>query len=221
MSHTGGPNNRPHNPLTFADIDQTQFSTDDGAYPRLVAGHISTTADQVHAAGEVWSSALWEARGLLIQRLGHTVGNQTMLQLVTDGMKLDPASPTFLQARDSIIAADCAASGGANEADIWDGFALRGMGYSAQVVNPGTGGGTARVIEAFDTPTSPIMGTPSVIGSGCVVNLIEGAPPNPGETVTITVPLTNQLCGTAMTGVSAQIVGGTSPATAPSARAQP
>lgn len=209
MSHTGGPNNRPHNPLTFADIDQTQFSTDDGAYPRLVAGHISTTADQVHAAGEVWSSALWEARGLLIQRLGHTVGNQTMLQLVTDGMKLDPASPTFLQARDSIIAADCAASGGANEADIWDGFALRGMGYSAQVVNPGTGGGTARVIEAFDTPTSPIMGTPSVIGSGCVVNLIEGAPPNPGETVTITVPLTNQLCGTAMTGVSAQIVGGT------------
>ncbi len=53
MSSTGGPNNRPHNPMTFADVDSTQSNTTDGAFPAMSCPHISTTADQVHAAGEI------------------------------------------------------------------------------------------------------------------------------------------------------------------------
>ncbi|HMT07038.1 MAG TPA: M36 family metallopeptidase, partial [Pyrinomonadaceae bacterium] len=40
---------RPHNPLTFADADQTQFNINDGAYGRGPFG--STTPDQVHNLG--------------------------------------------------------------------------------------------------------------------------------------------------------------------------
>src|SRR5690606_21643756 len=101
IAFTGGPNNRPHNPLTFADIDATQINISNGAYPPSGGG----SADQVHNAGEVWSSALWEVRGKLVARLVWAEGNRKALQLVTDGMKLAPLGPTFLQERDAIIAA--------------------------------------------------------------------------------------------------------------------
>lgn len=209
MGFTGGPGNLPYNPLTFADIDQTQFVTDDGAFPRLAAGHISNTADQVHAAGEVWSTALWEARGFLINRLGHTVGNQTMLQLVTDGMKLDPVNPDFLDARDSILAADCIAYSGANEVDLWSGFATRGMGYSAEVLVAGSGGST-RVVEAFDGVSAVPMGETLLQSASCTEVGSGGTPPNPGETVVFSVELINPFCGTIVTGVSARIASGSS-----------
>ena len=49
-----------------------------------------------------------------------------MLQLVTDGMKLSPITPTFLTGRDAIIAAAQASSfapeAAADVADMWDGF---------------------------------------------------------------------------------------------------
>ena len=100
MSSTGGPNNRPHNPLTFNDIDQTKMNLTDGAFPAMAGPHLSTTADQVHAAGEIWSSALLGGPRLrFVQRLGWAVGNRKVLQLVTDAMKITPLNPTFLQVR--------------------------------------------------------------------------------------------------------------------------
>jgi hypothetical protein len=208
MSSTGGPNNRPHNPLTFADIDQTQINLTDGAFPAMSGPHISTNAEQTHAAGEIWSSALWEVRGKMIQRLGWEVGNRKVLQLVTDGMKLSPLNPTFLQARDAIIAA---AFGSAttsaqleDAADVWAGFAIRGMGVSASIQNVGDGSGTARVTEAFDLPNLlqlPAF-TVSDVGGGDGDGIIE-----PGETVTISVPLTN-VSGLSANNVTAQLVGG-------------
>ena len=146
MSNVGA-NGRPHNPLTFADIDPAQVSLTDGAFPRGPIG--SATAFQVHNIGEVWASALNEVRARYITRLGFAVGNERILQYVTDGMKLDPVNPTLLQGRDSIIAAATAAGGTtADIADIWAGFAVRGMGVSAQVISAGTG----TVVEAFDAP---------------------------------------------------------------------
>ncbi len=103
LAFTGGPNNRPHNPLTFADADSTQINIADGAYPRGPFG--SATSDQVHNLGEIWSSALWEVRAKMITRLGWANGNRKTLQFVTDGMKMSPVGPTFLQERDAIIAA--------------------------------------------------------------------------------------------------------------------
>ncbi|MFN2415584.1 MAG: M36 family metallopeptidase, partial [Pyrinomonadaceae bacterium] len=109
LKTTLGANGRPHNPLTFADVDASKINLTDGAFPRGPIG--SNTAHQVHAVGEVWCMTLLEVRAKLIALHGFAAGNQRMLQITTDGMKLDPADPTILQARDSIIAA-AAASGG-------------------------------------------------------------------------------------------------------------
>ena len=131
---TLGANGRPHNPLTFADIDAAQINTTDGAYPRNPL--IPDTALEVHNVGEVWASALLEVRARFITRLGWAVGNERILQFVTDGMKLDPINPTLLQGRDAILAAAAAGGGtAADRLDIWSGFAARGMGASAQVLN--------------------------------------------------------------------------------------
>jgi len=148
-----GSNGRPHSPLTFADIDATQADLTDGAFPRGPFG--SATVDQVHNIGEVWAGMLWEVRARFITRLGFA-GNQRLLQFVTDGMKLDPTGPTMLQARDAILAAAMAGGGtSADIADIWAGFAARGMGVMAAITNVGTGMNNTRVVESFLTPVDP------------------------------------------------------------------
>lgn len=199
MAFTGGPNNRPHNPLTFADIDATQMNLSDGAYPPAFTG----TADQVHNMGEVWSSALWEIRARYINRLGWAIGNRRILQHVTDGMKLAPLNPTFLQERDAIVAA-AQAGGDANDvADIWAGFAIRGMGFSAVVNNQGSGGGTTRVTEAFDLPnlTQTAAITISDLGGN------NNGYAEPGEPIIVNLPLTNNT-GLSANSTTAQLVGG-------------
>ena len=102
-----GPNGRPHNPSTFADLDFALINAlNDGAFPPSPV--IGITANEVHNIGSVWCMALLEVRARLIDRLGFAEGNNRALQIVTDAMKLDVASPTITQARDSIIAADVA-----------------------------------------------------------------------------------------------------------------
>jgi hypothetical protein len=63
-------------------------------------------------------------------------------------MKLAPIRPTFLSERDAIIAAAQAGGDQADVNDVWAGFALRGMGFSARVINVSP----AVVVEAFDLP---------------------------------------------------------------------
>jgi hypothetical protein len=120
------------NPHTLKQIDPTQGGR-----------------AQVHYMGEVWCVTLWEARANLIAKHGWQVGNELMLQLVTDGMKLSPVNPTFLQARDAILQADLNLTRGANQRELWQGFAKRGMGASALVPASSTSTG---VVEAFDLP---------------------------------------------------------------------
>ena len=85
---------------------------------------------KLHNMGEVWCMTLWEARANLVTKYGGAVGNQLMLQLVTDGMNLSPVNPNFLQARNAIIQADQVNNGGANRGELWMAFAKRGMGSS-------------------------------------------------------------------------------------------
>ncbi len=134
------------NPLTFKDIDPAQASTHAGV-PRSPI--IGTTANEVHNEGEVWCVTLWEARANLINKYGWAVGNQLMLQLTTDGMKLTVPHPNFLQARDGILQADLVDTGGANQNDLWAAFAKRGLGFSATSPASST---TTGLHEAFDVP---------------------------------------------------------------------
>ena len=134
------------NPLTFRDIDPSQASLHSGI-PRSPV--IGTTASEVHNSGEVWCVTLWEARANLIAKFGFAVGNQLILQLVTDGMKLSPANPNFLQARDAIIQADLVNNAAANRNELWAAFAKRGMGASATAPSSST---TTGVVESYDLP---------------------------------------------------------------------
>src|SRR5436190_4204697 len=200
-----GPNGKPHNPLTFNDIDQSKANLSDGAF----APAFSTTADGVHAQGEVWSSALWEVRAKYIQRLGWDVGNRRVLQHITDGMKLAPVSPTFLQERDAIAAAAIATGTPEDVADVWAGFAIRGMGWSASIQN--TGGSTAdgsgtsqtRVTEAFDGPN--LILSPDVTISDSTGD--NDGSFEPGETLQVTVSLKN-ITGLTANNANVQLVGG-------------
>lgn len=193
MAFTGGPNNRPHNPLTFADLDETRRDLTDGAFAPAFTG----TSDEVHNAGEIWNAALWEVRAKFIQRLGWATGNHRWLQFVTDGMKLAPLSPTFISERDAIIAAAQASGTGPDVADIWAGFAIRGIGAGASIQAFGSdNSGQTRVTESFDLPN--LFQSPELTVTGSV---------QPGQQVTLSIPLSN-ITGQTATNVTLQIVGG-------------
>jgi len=88
---------------------------------------------EVHSAGEVWASALWQcARNLLADetRFPFETRKQRMLAYLVAGMKLFPADADYIEARNAILFAIRAA-------DVTDyelcrqGFALRGFGAGA------------------------------------------------------------------------------------------
>jgi hypothetical protein len=92
----------------------------------------------VHGVGSVWATMLWDLTWAYINKYGYddnkytgTGGNNRVMQLVIDGIKLMPCSPTFVTARDAIIAADQATTNGKDYCMIWDVFAARGLGFKA------------------------------------------------------------------------------------------
>jgi extracellular elastinolytic metalloproteinase len=184
-----GANGKPHNPLTLADIDPLQIDTTDGAFPESPINWSESGAQEVHNIGEIWCSALLEVRSRMISSLGFGTGNQRMLQLVTDGMKFDPPDPSLLDGRDSILAADCASHNGEDEQAIWKGFAVRGMGFSAQDLPAFF---PISVTEAFDMPNvvvEPVEFTETKTAPACQNGFAD-----PGEKLTLTIPLRNPLC---------------------------
>ncbi len=136
------------NPLTLKDIDPSQASPHTGIPLSPLFFSSNEYPEEYHNTGEVWCIALWEARAQLIAKYGGAVGSQKILQLVTDGMKLCPANPTFLQSRDAVLQADLV-TGGADRMQLWTAFAKRGFGASAEVPATST---TLGVTESFDLP---------------------------------------------------------------------
>lgn len=71
-------------------------------------------------------------------------GNTLAVQLIIDGMKLQPCRPSFFDARDAIIQADQHLTGGSNACLLWERFAQRGLGVNAKVVGRTPWGGGVR-----------------------------------------------------------------------------
>jgi hypothetical protein len=196
LAFTGGPNNRPHNPLTYADIDPAQMNLSNGAFAPAFPG----SATAVHDGGEIWSSMMWEVRARIVQRLGAEAGNRRVLQLAMDGMKVSPSNPTMIQERNAIIAAAQANGHSSDVADIWAGFAVRGMGFSA--TNP-TGN---TVTEGYDLPNVLLAETGFSVADPSPGGDNDGFA-EPGETVQLTVPVINNT-GSTVTNVVAMVTGG-------------
>jgi hypothetical protein len=115
-----------------------------------------------HGVGSVWAAMLWEMTWDLIDEYGFdsdiyngTGGNNIALQLVIDGLKLQPCSPGFVDGRDAILEADEISNGGANRCIIWRAFARRGLGLSA---NQGSSNSKSDGTEAFDVPVDCQLG---------------------------------------------------------------
>jgi len=139
-------------------VRPTRYSRDltenPATYDRIKSG------DELVAArtGYVWASMLWEVYWNLIDKHGfnpnvyepwNTGGNNLAIQLVTDGMKIQPCSPGFVTGRDAILKADQYLTGGANQCAIWRGFAKRGLGFSA---SQGSSASVTDGTEKFDMP---------------------------------------------------------------------
>ncbi|WP_411894392.1 M36 family metallopeptidase [Winogradskyella sp. A2] len=165
----GGPGirNAPYstsmttNPFTYADVADTG------------------TVSSPHGIGFIWASMLYEMAQALIARDGFdadlyngTGGNNKAIALVTEGLKLTPPNPGFVDGRDAILAADLELYGGANQCLIWTAFAKRGLGFSAD-----QGSSFSRIdgVEAYDMPGSIVPSRSSIcIAEGIVTGISGG-----------------------------------------------
>jgi hypothetical protein len=130
------------NPLTFKHISNNVVLPTGPPINASPSGN-----NEVHNAGEVWCTALWEVFVNLVAKHGHAEGERRMLAYVVGGLKLTPVRPTFTQARDGIISA-VSALDAADLTPVRAGFAKRGMGQGA-VSPPSNSTSLAGVVESF------------------------------------------------------------------------
>ncbi|MCB5981649.1 T9SS-dependent M36 family metallopeptidase [Flavobacterium psychrophilum] len=134
------------NPHTYNDSNAQWSNTGDSGTPP------NTDKIDVHGLGSIWCAILWDLAWNYIDKYGYdpniyngTGGNNMIMQLVLDGIKLTGCKPTFVSGRDSLIAADEATTGGQNYCMIWKTFARRGVG-----VNASAGGNDGSVTDIKD-----------------------------------------------------------------------
>ncbi len=174
-------------PANGPGIRPFPYSTDLAVNPQTY-GDISSVSIP-HGVGSVWCTMLWEVTWGLIDQYGfdtdiynftgdvnQDAGNVQAMAIITEAMKLQPCSPGFVDGRDAIFQADLALYGGANECLLWDAFAKRGLGVSA---DQGSSGSVNDGAEAFDTPSGLASYTapPDVCEGSAVLTGLGGGTP--------------------------------------------
>ena len=137
------------NPLTFRHIQDGQALP---AGPPLNTNGDPTGASnsEVHRTGEVWCSMLWECYAALLNDTGRLSFDQASLRMrdyLVAGYKLTPNAPTFVEARDAILAA-AAAGDPADFQLMAQAFAKRGLGTGA-IAPDRNASGNPGVVESF------------------------------------------------------------------------
>lgn len=116
---------------------------------------IGAPNSEVHNAGEIWATMMFEAMVGILKRSQQPgapytfeEGRRRIANYVVRGMKLAPANPTFLEQRDAILAAAAAADIDDMKI-IAEAFAKRGAGSCA--ISPDTNSNNfAGVVESFE-----------------------------------------------------------------------
>ncbi len=120
---------------------------------------------QPHGIGSIWATMLWDMTWEIILQdnfidpnvyntpanIADMKGNIAALKLVNEGLRLQPCSPSFVQARDAILQADQMLFGGRYRCAIGRAFARRGLGLYAST---GASSNDRVVIEDFTPITS-------------------------------------------------------------------
>jgi extracellular elastinolytic metalloproteinase len=143
-------------PIDGDGIRRHPYSTDMSVNPFTFA---NTNVEAVpHGVGSVWATMLWDLAWAYVDKYGFdpdkyngTGGNNKVMQLVLDGLKLQGCSPTFVSGRDALIAADQATTGGQDYCMIWEVFARRGLGVNA---SSGSATNARDQVEDFTTPAA-------------------------------------------------------------------
>lgn len=98
--------NRSKNPLTFKHISNgVRLPKNIPAAPGTDRSGNSNS--EVHNSGEVWGTMLWQAYVALLNdtaRLSFTEAQNRMLDYLVASLKMTPVNPTFLDARDALLA---------------------------------------------------------------------------------------------------------------------
>ena len=117
-------------------IRRYPYSTDMSVCPNTFAD--VATVSGPHAIGEIWCDMIWDLYWAMIEKhgddgmlYGGDGGNSRAIELVFQGMKLQPCGVGFEDGRDAIIEADNLLYGGENNCLIWEVFARRGLGFNA------------------------------------------------------------------------------------------
>lgn len=132
-------------PVTGSGIRLFRYCTNMAVNPLTYASMgVPPVGTEVHNIGEIWCMALWEMTWEIIQQTGvinpdllnpagagGVGGNSIAYKLVTEGMRLQPCSPGYIDARNAILQADTLLYGGQYSCSIWKAFAKRGMGRNA------------------------------------------------------------------------------------------
>jgi len=135
------------NPLTFRHIADDQPLP---ATPPMSPRGSSAENAEVHNTGEVWASMLWECYSNLLNdtgRLTFAQAQERMKRYLVTSLELTPLDPTFVQARDALLAA-MQAQDAADHDLCLAGFAKRGLGVGAFAPNSLTEGNLG-VVESF------------------------------------------------------------------------
>lgn len=139
------------NPFTFGDTNGMNYDDADGN-PRI----------DVHSVGSVWATILWDLAWAYRAKYGFNSdiyngngGNNKVLRLVVDALKMQPCNPSFVTGRNALIAADQQTTGGHDFCLIWEVFARRGLGANA---SSGTNSGIAGINDQVEDFTQPAAG---------------------------------------------------------------
>jgi gliding motility-associated-like protein len=158
------------------------YSTDLAVNPFTYSS--SNTVSVPHGVGSVWCTILWDLTWAYIDQYGYdpdlyngTGGNNRIMQLVLDGIKLQPCSPGMVDGRDALIAADQATTGGTDTCMIWNVFAARGLGENA---SQGSTNNASDAADGFDVPAA--CDDPDIDNDG-ILNVDDNCPTtaNPGQ----------------------------------------
>ncbi|HEY0133467.1 MAG TPA: M36 family metallopeptidase, partial [Nannocystis sp.] len=150
------------NALTYRHIADGEMLPDD--HP-IESGGISNS--EVHNAGEVWATMMWEAYIALHEAHQGQESFAEIRRLFADyvvaGMILAPPSPTFTEQRDALLMA-AAARSNADFTTIAEAFARRGAG-SCAVSPPKNSVDFKGVVEDFQLRANGVLLT-ATIGEG-------------------------------------------------------
>ena len=153
---------------TGAGIRTYPYSTNMSVNP-WTYGMMAGSGGQVHKIGEIWCSVLWDMTWEMIALDGINRnffdpngigGNSAAMKLVVEGMRLQPCSPGYIDARNAILKADTLFFGAKYSCAIWKAFARRGMGkFASQGSSSST---TDQIADFTDNGGSLFLLTQSV-----------------------------------------------------------